>query len=346
MRIGIARVAALATGLFVATQAGAAGTPAQVCQAKENKEAGKFAACRHKAFAKYLLDPIGLGAALTTCEGKFQTKWSSIVLKAEGACPSTLDAATAGATIVNHTDNLSDAIGGAPLDDCTANLATCTGDLATCTASESTCSSNLGTCQTDLATCQATPVGQLLRTGETTCSDAAGFVVACAGTGQDGELQRGLARSYVDNGDGTVSDARTGLMWEKLGDDGTIHDKDNTYTWSQAFTKATTLNGSSFAGHTDWRVPNQTELLSLVNLGAVSPATSSAFNSGCGPGCSSTTCSCVVLGSYWSSSPYAGACALPPNPLQCAWTVAFSGGSSSFNFKTDTLAVRVVRGGV
>jgi hypothetical protein len=37
---------------------------------------------------------------------------------------------------------------------------------------------------------------------------------------------------FVDNGDGTVTDTRTGLMWEQKTDDGSIHDKDNVYTWS------------------------------------------------------------------------------------------------------------------
>ena len=62
----------------------------------------------------------------------------------------------------------------------------------------------------------------------------------------------------MDNGDGTITDTKTGLMWEKLSDDGSIHDKDTAYTWANAFAvKVATLNGGGgFAGHTDWRVPN------------------------------------------------------------------------------------------
>ena len=337
---------AVAAALLVATQAVAAGNPAQVCQSKENKEAGKYAFCRQKAYAKYLLDPVGLAAALVVCDGKFQDKWGTVMLKANGACPSPLDAPTVGAVIVAHTDNIADALAGGPLPDCPGQLGTCTTDLATCNGTVASCQGNLATYSTDLAACQATPSGQLLKTGLTTCSDATGASIPCAGTGQDGELQRGLARSYVDNGDGTISDLRTGLMWEKLIDDGGIHDKDSTYSWTLAFGKIATLNGAAFAGHSDWRLPNQVELLSLVNLGAVSPATPTTFNATCAPGCIASTCSCTSPGSYWSSSPYAGACAVPPNPLQCAWTVAFSGGSSSFNFKTDFLSVRAVRGGV
>src|SRR5256886_17017803 len=72
-------------------------------------------------------------------------------------------------------------------------------------------------------------------TGQTTCWDSNGNAISCAGTGQDGELRKGAPLAYVDNGDGTVTDVNTGLVWEKLSDDGTVHDKDNMYTWTNAF---------------------------------------------------------------------------------------------------------------
>jgi hypothetical protein len=34
-------------------------------------------------------------------------------------------------------------------------------------------------------------------------------------TGSDGDLQKGVARGYTDNGDGTVTDKATGLVWQK-----------------------------------------------------------------------------------------------------------------------------------
>ncbi len=37
---------------------------------------------------------------------------------------------------------------------------------------------------------------------------------------------------YRVNGDGAATDYDTGLQWEQKTDDGTVHDKDNTYTWS------------------------------------------------------------------------------------------------------------------
>ena len=63
-------------------------------------------------------------------------------------------------------------------------------------------------------------------TGQTTCWDSNGNAISCAGTGQDGELRKGAALAYVDNGDGTVTDVNTGLVWEKLSHDGSVHDED------------------------------------------------------------------------------------------------------------------------
>src|SRR5262249_57053434 len=118
----------------------------------------------------------------------------------------------------------------------------CAGDLAFCQG-------DLATCNEDLSACQATPQGQRLKTGQTQCWDTTGTVIPCAGTGQDGELQKGLARAYVDNGDGTITDTKTGLMWEKQSDDGTLNDKDNVYTWAEAFTvKIAGLNAGSEIG--------------------------------------------------------------------------------------------------
>jgi len=79
---------------------------------------------------------------------------------------------------------------------------------------------------------------------------------------------------FIDNGDGTVTDVRSGLMWEKKDDNGGVHDKDNTYTWTDPsdgdstnpdgtlFTVfLATLNdvvggeANCFAGYCDWRIP-------------------------------------------------------------------------------------------
>src|SRR5205814_8852509 len=105
-----------------------------------------------------------------------------------------------------------------------------------------TTSSSTTTTTTLMAACR------LPATGQTTCWNSSGAVISCAGTGEDGELRKGAPLTYVDNGDGTVTDVNTGLMWEKLSHDGTVHDEHNTYTWTNVFAHVATPNKTNFAG--------------------------------------------------------------------------------------------------
>jgi cysteine-rich repeat protein len=192
------------------------------------------------------------------------------------------------------------------------------------------------------ATCTLEPAHQVVATGQTSCWNSAGSPISCTGTEHDGEVQAGRpALAYVDNGDGTITDVNTGLMWEKLSDDGSIHDKDNGYTWANAFAvKIATLNaGGGFAGYTDWRVPNIKELISIVNYQNTNPSVSPAFDTGCVASCTVTTCSCTVSDSYWSSS------TLADFPF-LAWFVDFYHGSMLSVAKPSGWLVRAVRGGL
>ncbi len=177
-----------------------------------------------------------------------------------------------------------------------------------------------------------------VRTGQITCWDATGAVIPCAGTSQDGDLRRGEPRAYQDNGNGTVRDKRTALTWEKLSDDDSIHDKDTTYTWTEAFEKIDDLNAAAFAGFTDWRLPSLNELETLRDIGTVDPAVSSAFNTGCTEGCTVLTCSCCRSTFYWSSSSYL----VSPN---LAWVMTFYDGYVYRDTKIGVNWVRAVRGG-
>ena len=179
-----------------------------------------------------------------------------------------------------------------------------------------------------------------LRTGQATCWDTNANVVGCAGTGQDGELQRGEPRAYIDNGNGTIKDNRTALTWEKLSDDGTVHDNDNLYLWPDAFVdKIATLNTPPcFAGFCDWRLPNIMELQTLGNFGTSSPTVSAPFNTGCSSGCTVLTCSCTAANFYWSSSDYGF------NPKH-AWAMSFGDGQEVAQIKYAPFRVRAVRGG-
>ena len=75
------------------------------------------------------------------------------------------------------------------------------------------------------------------------------------------------ASSFVDNGDGTITDTSTGLMWEKSTDK-------NTYNWIQAIAYCDNL---TLGGHSDWRLPTRNELQSLVNYRRYSPAISMSY---------------------------------------------------------------------
>jgi cysteine-rich repeat protein len=188
--------------------------------------------------------------------------------------------------------------------------------------------------------CTLEPVFHAPRTGQTTCWNSLGAVISCAGTKQDGELLKGAALAYVDNGDGTITDINTGLMWEKLSDDGTINDWDNQYSWDNAFAvKLVALNGGGgFALHTDWRLPNKKELESIVNAEVFTPAVSSVFDTGCVLGATVLTGSCTQPTKYWSSSSFA----LGP---ASAWSVDFDAGDATGNAKAGLAHVRAVRAG-
>jgi hypothetical protein len=63
---------------------------------------------------------------------------------------------------------------------------------------------------------------------------------------------------FYDNGDGTISDRATGLMWEQT-DSGIGMDWAAALAWVQA------RNTEKYLGYTDWRLPNAKELHSIVD---------------------------------------------------------------------------------
>lgn len=189
---------------------------------------------------------------------------------------------------------------------------------------------------------------------------------------------------FVDNRDGTITDLKTCLVWEKKDDAGGIHDKGNAYTWSStcsdgycppdgtAFTVfLAALNAEGFAGHRDWRLPTSAgreeaptgdapELDSLIDLTVpgcgdniaaedeicIDPIflTNCSFYDG-NPGCTIDQCSCTPNQYVWS---YSEAFALEtPEPGTVAWAVWFKLGlKAAFRKWSDDVRVRAVRGGV
>ena len=111
----------------------------------------------------------------------------------------------------------------------------------------------------------------VLPTGQTTCHGVDGREVPCAGSGQDAETApdpnpfTASDRFRVD-GD-TATDALTGLVWSV-----NANPLDFPMTWAEALAAVQELNAQSYAGRTDWRLPNRRELRSLVSHGHARPA--------------------------------------------------------------------------
>ncbi len=80
----------------------------------------------------------------------------------------------------------------------------------------------------------------------------------------DGGYQKGADYDYTDNGDGTITDNFTGLIWPKEGDGPGCYDGSFSLAWSDAIDWA---EGLTFAGYSDWRLPNARELYSLIREG-------------------------------------------------------------------------------
>ena len=66
-----------------------------------------------------------------------------------------------------------------------------------------------------------------------------------------------MATRFIDNGDGSVTDAETDLVWQKEA-------APERVDWLKAKQYVQELNEAGFAGHNDWRLPNNEELLSLM----------------------------------------------------------------------------------
>jgi len=127
-------------------------------------------------------------------------------------------------------------------------------------------------------------------TGQTGCWNSDGSSIDCAGTGQDGEYQLGHLPAvdprdldrFTDNGDGTVTDNLTRLVWLKNADCAEEPKVwDTALSYSNALYDGCTdcfgtsgdcgLSDGSSAG--DWRLPNVNELHSLVmDSGQTDPA--------------------------------------------------------------------------
>jgi len=137
----------------------------------------------------------------------------------------------------------------------------------------------------------------LPQTGQTKCYNASGGEIACAGTGQDGEIRAGVSwetprfHSYYAD---TLTDILTGLMWTKNANapaPPSLCAPGTTKTWTGALTYVKCLNDNKYLTFSDWRLPNILELRSLTNAGSTYWLSSQGFTS--------------LQEEYWSSTTYA-----------------------------------------
>lgn len=138
------------------------------------------------------------------------------------------------------------------------------------------------------------------------------FHTRCVRTVAEG---RSVPALFTENPDGTVTDNRTGLMWQK---------DDTTVTWEESFAYAKALR---LGGYEDWRVPNIKELRSLHTDTTVRPSIATAYFPA------------TAQAPYWSSTTQIG-----QNGVT-AWTLDFTFGVVSYNPKTERRRLRAVRGG-
>lgn len=131
------------------------------------------------------------------------------------------------------------------------------------------------------------------------------------------------ASSYTNNGNGTITDTSTGLMWQQA-------DSGQRLSWQSGISYCEQLN---LAGYADWRMPNIRELLSLVDLTRSYPAINPLF-------------SCSYSSNYWDDNGYWSGTTNPSYPLN-AWFVFFNVGHAFPDAygKNSNLTVRCVRGG-
>lgn len=121
--------------------------------------------------------------------------------------------------------------------------------------------------------------------------------------------------SLTDNGDGTVRDNVTGLVWQQTLEDG------GAKNWAAAISQCEDLVLASCG---DWRLPSRMELLSIVDRTKANPAIDGAAF----PGTPSAR--------FWSSSAVGG---VPSD----AWDVDFDNGNTNRAHILGTARVRCVR---
>lgn len=132
---------------------------------------------------------------------------------------------------------------------------------------------------------------------------------------RDMHMPTPIANHFIDNNDGTISDALTGLYWQKVS-------YGDSLTWEEALQFADTF---SLADYSDWRLPNIKEMRSINDESLINPSINTNFFTN------------ALIGKYWSSTTL-------PNFTARAWYLDTKFGVTTYANKTNKLLLYLVRG--
>ena len=124
-----------------------------------------------------------------------------------------------------------------------------------------------------------------------------------------------ITNHFIDNGDGTITDNLTQLVWQKT-------PYTDSFTWDRALVYA---EGLTIGTSSDWRLPNIKELQSINNELATNPSVFATYFAGLG------------VHNYWSSTTL-------PNQTLSAWYWNTQFGITTYDLKTNPNYVLCVRG--
>ena len=134
---------------------------------------------------------------------------------------------------------------------------------------------------------------------------------------------------YTDNGNGTVTDSATGLVWQKcsagqgttLGDCGT-----GSISWYTLSDALMFCEGLILGGRSDWRLPNINELMSIIDYTKDNPSIDSSIFP-----------NTIATMTWWSSTTQA-------HNTSRMWIIQFNIGNLTFSSKEGQNKVRCVTG--
>ncbi|MGE6810628.1 MULTISPECIES: DUF1566 domain-containing protein [Pseudoalteromonas] len=149
-----------------------------------------------------------------------------------------------------------------------------------------------------------------------------------AGVCYDSVTQTTPTERFTINPDGTVSDSKTGLMWQRCSygqvynnATATCEGSTPSLTWQAALRGA--VNDTT-ASYNDWQVPNIKELASIIEHRCTEPSINESVFLG------------TKLQNYWSNT--SGV-----NTINSAWVYQFDSGLNSLHAKTSSVYLRLMR---